>query len=384
MTPKLKIYKRKNNWFGRVYIPKEYSDTNTKQEIYFSTGTDDYMRAEKILNEKYNDLFYQIRHGKFLGNLPLLNIINKFDDHILLEYELGRITKIYYNNYKSPIKAVKKFIEEKNIKKFEKKTLKIDYLNFRKLENPDIRNTSLHQEFNALRLVMRWAELNDLVGKNDLPEYPTLKKEDNRRTFFRPDEYKSLLKTSRSRFQEREVSEETRFLRERLHWWIVFMVGCGLRVSEAQHLKFGDIKEFTKNNIKQLEIAVREGKTGSRLVVSENSSYQAIIKLKQLYLKNGVRIDKSTNVFQTNTFSKSLNNLLEACDLKTDDRLNKKRDGKSFRQTYISWEIIKNKRNLHWIAKNCGNSIEVIQKNYANNLTQEDFFSEKINAIPIV
>ena len=35
------------------------------------------MRAEKILNEKYNDLFYQIRHGKFLGNLPLLNIINK-------------------------------------------------------------------------------------------------------------------------------------------------------------------------------------------------------------------------------------------------------------------------------------------------------------------
>ena len=314
----------------------------------------------------------------------LLNIINKFDDHILLEYELGRITKIYYNNYKSPIKAVKKFIEEKNIKKFEKKTLKIDYLNFRKLENPDIRNTSLHQEFNALRLVMRWAELNDLVGKNDLPEYPTLKKEDNRRTFFRPDEYKSLLKTSRSRFQEIEVSEETRFLRERLHWWIVFMVGCGLRVSEAQNLKFGDIKEFTKNNIKQLEIAVREGKTGSRLVVSENSSYQAIIKLKQLYLKNGVRIDKSTNVFQTNTFSKSLNNLLEACDLKTDDRLNKKRDGKSFRQTYISWEIIKNKRNLHWIAKNCGNSIEVIQKNYANNLTQEDFFSEKINAIPIV
>ena len=71
-------------------------------------------------------------------------------------------------------------------------------------------------------------------------------------------------------------------------------------------------------------------------------------------------------------------------DLRTDQRTNKTRDSKSFRQTYISWEIIKNKRNLHWIARNCGNSIEVINSNYANNLQHEDFFEEKITAIPIL
>ena len=95
-------------------------------------------------------------------------------------------------------------------------------------------------------------------------------------------------------------------------------------------------------------------------------------------------MDKNTKIFQTKTFSKSLRNLLIACDLRIDQRTNKTRDSKSFRQTYISWEIIKNKRNLHWIAKNCGNSIEVINSNYANNLQHEDFFEEKIVAIPIL
>ena len=386
MIPKLKIYKKRkeNNYFGRVYIPKEYSSKNSKQEVYWSTGTDDYNRAEKILNEKFNDLYYQIRHGEFVGNIEILSIINKFEDHLLREYELNRVTKLYYNNFKNPINAVKRFILERKIKRFERKTLKFDYIDFRKTENPNYKNTSLAQEMNALRLVMNYALDNDFIGKNDLPDYPKIEKQDNNRTFFRPDEYKKLLKISRKRCDQSKVSDLTTIQRLRLHYWIIFCVGSGLRVSEANRLTFGDIKVIEQKKERSLLVSVKKGKTGTREVRTETSSYYALIKLKEEYLKRGMSIDQSTNIFQTNTFAKSFNGLLDECDLKVCPRTNKKRDGKSLRQTYISWEIIKNKRNLHWIAKNCGNSIEVIQTNYANNLTQEDFFDDKIKVIQIV
>lgn len=386
MTPKLKIYKPngRNNWMGRIYIPKKFSSNGTKQEIYLSSQTNDRKEANDILNSWMIDKLYEIKNGKFTGNIPLLSIINKFKNYLLREFELNRVTKLYYNNFKNPIKAVERFINEKNIKKFERKTLKFDYIDFRKIENPNYKNTSLAQEMNSLRLVLNYALDNELLGKNDLPEFPKIKKEENNRTFLRPEEYKKLLKISRSRFEVDKVSEMTIIQRIRLHYWIIFCTGSGIRVSEAEKLTFGDISVIEKNNEKSLLISVKEGKTGTREVRSETSSYYAIIKLKEEYLRRGISINKTTNIFQTKTFSKSFNNLLEVCNLKICQRTNKKRDGKSLRQTYISWEIIKNKRNIHWIAKNCGNSIEVIQTNYANNLTQEDFFEEKIKTIPLV
>ena len=50
----------------------------------------------------------------------------------------------------------------------------------------------------------------------------------------------------------------------------------------------------------------------------------------------------------------------------------------------MPWEVIKGKKSLLWIANNCGNSVSVIQSNYANNLQHEDFFEEKLNAISII
>ena len=171
------------------------------------------------------------------------------------------------------------------------------------------------------------------------------------------------------------ISSDVRFQRARLHYWIIFVTGSGLRVSESLRLKFNDLQAFEdqKTKEKYLNILLSEGKTRAREVRTESSSYYAITKLKELYLKNNLSIQQNQNIFQTQTFAKSLRNLVTACDLYQDRRFNKKRDGKSFRQTYISWECLKNKRPLSWIAMNCGNSIAVIESNYINNLRQEDY-----------
>ena len=380
---KLKIYKRGDIYWGRTYINKEYDKSSGKTELRISSKSSNEKVAKKYLENWFLDICYEIRHGKFLGTIPILHLINKYDDYLTREFELKRVKENYFKNHQSKIRPIVRFITKNKIKNFTNKTLKIDYLDFRKTENSELRNNSLRLEINALRNVMNYALDNEWVTKSDIPQYPSFKRQDNRRTFFRPDEYKKLLRTSKDRIEQSQ-SKETKFFRQRLHYWIIFSTGSGLRPSETENLCFADVAEFSRNNEKFLRISVKDGKTGSREVVTESSSYYAIIKLKELYLANGIKLDRNTKIFQTKTFSKSLRNLLIACNLRTDQRTNKTRDSKSFRQTYISWEIIKNKRNLHWIAKNCGNSIEVINSNYANNLQHEDFFEEKIVAIPIL
>ena len=88
--------------------------------------------------------------------------------------------------------------------------------------------------------------------------------------------------------------------------------------------------------------------------------------------------------FTITQFSALFRELVKSCDLYICKTTGKKRDTKSMRQTYISWEVIKKEKSLVEIALNCGNTVAVIMSNYANNLEHEDFFREKINAIPFL
>jgi site-specific recombinase XerD len=382
MTPKLKIIQRGNIWWGRVYIPKEWSTSNLKkQEEWKSSKTDNFERADKILNEWFNDLFYLIRKGKYLGNIPLLTIIDKFDDYLKEQLELFLIRKNYYANFSNHIKPIIRFISSQKIRKFTRKTLDVDYMDFRRKEKSDVGQASLRLEMNALRLVMNYALSHEMIDNNQLPHYPSFKKTDNRRTFLRPIDYKKLLVKSRNRFSDTSIKQSDRDKRFQLHQWIVFMVSCGIRVDESKNLKFKDV-EVIKNK-KQLMFFVK-GKTGQRKVISEQSGYYALLKLKEFYLKNGFGFQKEDYVFSIKKFDYLFRQLLQSCDLRYDKQTGKKIDTKSLRQTYISWEVVKNEKSLPQISKNCGNTVEVIMSNYANNLEQEDFFKEDLKSTPFI
>ena len=65
-----------------------------------------------------------------------------------------------------------------------------------------------------------------------------------------------------------------------------------------------------------------------------------------------------------------------------DEKNNKKRDAKSLRQTYISWGLI-NGEKIFDIAKNCGNSVAVIEKHYANNIKSKHL-EERLSSLEII
>lgn len=380
---KLKIYKQPKSkyWWGRIYINKEFNNSSQKVELRQSSKTDNFKEAEKILNNWFFDISYEIRHGKFKGNIPFLTLVNKFDEYLKDQLELNLIKKNYYQNFTNHIKPIVRFISTKKIKKFSRKTLEVDYFDFRRKEKSDVGMNSLRLEVNMLRLVMNYALKNELIDNNDLPHYPSFKKESNRRTFFRPEDYHKLLLKSRERYSDKSIRDIDRNKRFQLHQWIVFMVSCGIRVDESKDLKFKDVQILKDKN--QLQLYVN-GKTGRRKVITEQSGYHSLIRLKEHYLKHGISFQKDDYVFSIRKFDYLFRELLDSCDLRFDKETGKKRDTKSLRQTYISWEVVKNEKSLVAISKNCGNTVEVIMSNYANNLEQEDFFKEKLKSIPFI
>ena len=360
---KLTIYKRKSTkfWLGRTYINKEFDNSNQKKEVFKSSKTADYNDAKKILENWFLDLRYEVNHGKFVGNIPFMNLFQKYEDHLKQKLEMREIKKVYYRNFTCHSVPLKRFITKNKIKRFKRKTLSIDYFDFRKSENPNIGINSLRLETNELRNVMNYALEHELISNNDLPIYPKFKKQENKRTFFRLQEYRQLLLTSRERYQDNSYNGFKRDQYFQLHQRIVFMIGSGLRVDECKNLLFKDIEIQKDKNILNLLVS---GKTGRRKVITEESSYHALIRLKEFY-----------PLFRE---------LVKSCDLYICKTTGKKRDTKSTRQTYISWEVMKKDKSLVQIALNCGNTVSVIMSNYANNLEHEDFYKDKIKSIPFI
>jgi integrase len=122
---------------------------------------------------------------------------------------------------------------------------------------------------------------------------------------------------------------------------------------------------------------VHQGKTKKsvRTVISKPPAVDAIKQLKEVYLEysdilNKEKVDRNI-IFPFNQSQSNLT-LLKSADLYEDKEMKKKRDVYTYRHTYISWSVLKGSA-LFNIAKNCGTSVAMIEKHYANNLTSVHF-----------
>jgi glycerol kinase len=68
------------------------------------------------------------------------------------------------------------------------------------------------------------------------------------------------------------------------------------------------------------------------------------------------------------SFIKSVKELFRSAKIDIDESTNLKINLTTSRKTYIYWAL-ENGENIYDIARNCGNSVEVIQKSYANKLS---------------
>jgi integrase len=139
------------------------------------------------------------------------------------------------------------------------------------------------------------------------------------------------------------------------------MANTGVRPDEARRLQFQDVSIVRDYDTGQiiLEIEVR-GKTGFRHCKSMPG---AVAPFRRLCRRNTYQ---PTDPIFPGNHRALLNNILHELNLKL-DRDGRRRTAYSLRHSYICFRLMEG-ADIYQIAKNCGTSVEMIQKHYAAHI----------------
>ena len=386
---RLKIYKRDDDKSGN-YVGRTYIDGKDKIK---TSGTKNKKQAIKILEEWYDKLQYRLEMGINVHDVTVKKCVDSFIKHIRENNNIEGTTK---KSMFGRMKRVMKCDEFMNLKI---STLKLDdvndtflkwILNQKSNRGVKLRGATIKGDLVTISSFINWAT-DKGYRKEKLTGLMKLLKKDLRqqktsRDYFTREEYETLKRVSRERINSCR-NKHHKFDRQRLHQFIIFMIGTGLRVDECMSLHWEDIKFIDKGNVLAMDkferdklshydryfvkIQIRKSKVKTlREVIGMTSAYDALTNLKKLYQMND--IECVGNIWGITSFRTGLNDLLEDANLKT-RQIGESivtRDAKSFRKTYMCMMI--NRKVPHQrIAQNCGTSTAMIDKFYAVYLSSD-------------
>lgn len=267
----------------------------------------------------------------------------------------------------------------------------------------DIGSSSASTE-NQLLIVVRKV-LNTAIemgGLDNLPLMPSLKKNRSsqrpRLAFkFAPlvsdqrDEYKKLLETTKSLIG-REAGLEDGFqkryvkLDQNIYDLILFTVHSFLRPSLTELFALRHIDVERRDNPRRLQLKVR-GKTGFRYV----DTLEACVTIYERILERNPKYEEDDYLFypqyknrQTaqRIAQRTFSHILEVSKLKTDRDTDEQRSLYSLRHTAIQMRLVKSKGkvNIYNLARNCGTSVEMIERFYTKYLPNSDGLASNLHS----
>lgn len=142
--------------------------------------------------------------------------------------------------------------------------------------------------------------------------------------------------------------------------FVKIMVAGGFRDTEALHLKWTSIKDM--NHKDRISVYVH-GKSKQRMMVPNPEIVDALQELK-LITGQDEYIFSYENGERIQSFDKVMNKVLKESGL-TYNIHGIKRTCYSFRHYYITKKLQEN-INIHFIARNVGNSVDMIEKHYSH------------------
>ena len=384
---RLHIYKRTNSNFfqGRMFL--------NGNQIVRTSGTSNIIVAKNTLGKWFEEQHFKVKHNISIRNTKVKDAVDRF---LIWNDETNSITKTTKKGYRDQFNLIKKFkvLMNQNLNLVTSKEIEL-FIAWRmsqaKSQGKVLRGATLIANLTTLSKFFNWCVLEGLLEKKHRSLTNIKKLLDSKlrgqitsRAGFTKTEYQLLLKSNRMRIKQGR-SIRDRFRAEQLHQFIVFMVGTGMRVDECLNLKWDDVnmidrektegKKFLHDDLRYcLEINCRVSKTKQRRLDGLSSSYYAFQRLIKLYQDTGMRkvFAEDETIWGVKSFREGMNSLLNYANLKTKKVGGRfvKMDSKSLRNTYIQFMIDKN-ISYHYIADNCGTSIQMIEKNYTANSTIE-------------
>ena len=387
---KLHIYQRNDvidgnlltqNWYGRCSIGG--------QTKVFTSGTRNRSKAIKILEKKFDKLHLRVELGDNIHSKTFKSDLKEYLASLENNSSIKERTKDFYREKIRMIMSCKGLLNKK-VSNLTMSDINTHYLVWRK-NNSNLKGATLRGDLTVLQGFLNWCfsqgkrkQRVTSLAKALLSK--ELRSQRTSRIGFTKEQYQHLLKTSRQRIKEGKTLK-IRFERQRLHQFIIFMVGTGLRVDECLNLQWDDVTFMDRNKgntgLSQLDddnryytkINVSKSKTGTRETMGVASSYWALQSLIKLYKETGLQKIQG-KIFGVKSFRIGLNTLLETSalkEIKVGDSI-KTRDSKSFRNTFIQFGLDKG-LSSNAISKLCGTSSQMIDRFYTANTQLESMLN---------
>jgi len=393
---KLHIYIRSDTYKGKLrsknYVGRTYID---KKQKVISSSTTNKKEAIKILEKWYDKLQFKKELGLGIHESSFKDCLKEFLKDINESQSRSPNTIRFIRQRFSVIEKCK------DLMKLPVNNLKVDDINKHfliwrmnraKQQSKVLRGATIKGDLVAISGFLSWCyrkgyRQKKIEGLTTQLLSKKLRHQRTQRTSFTKEEYNQLLQASKKRYKNGR-STRIRFERERLHHFIIFMVGTGLRVDEALNLQWDDVQMMDRSKIKTLKkfddnflgeleryylsINVSQSKTNERKSYGTGSAYFAFKNLIRLYKETNFKKVGEGDIFDVKSFRDGLNALLNECNLKFSKiGENKvKRDAKSFRNTFIQFMLDKG-MNTTVVAKICGTSTQMIDKFYTANMALE-------------
>lgn len=372
MGGKLKLYLANDckNW-----VAKFWTEGGRKSK---STGTNSFIQAKRIAEEWYCDLRSKQNKGIRIRTVSFGQVMKEY---LWFQKSLvsgGVLTKTQAHDYEVKLKNKSgvAFFYDIAIDQIDTPMLS-HYLENRINDNAS--HGTVKHDFVAMNKVFDFAV--DRKYLHEKPKEPKetrkrkkSKKKSRSRQSFTKEEWKHLLKVSKRRITL-APDKNKKWKREQLHDFMIFMVHCGTRVNETLGIRYEDCRigsnidgKFIPDEINGDEIYFtvydepdleHNAKTGDREVRGSIAAVRAFRRLQ----KRNIDHKPEDKLFPHNHRDGLIALLVEA-KLRV-DRFGKTRNAKSFRPTYINFQIDKG-IDPAWISRNCGTRLEMIQDWYAD------------------
>lgn len=235
----------------------------------------------------------------------------------------------------------------------------------------------------AMQMVFKEAVDSKWMLAAQVPSLTTEGTNTVRRAAFTPAEYEKV-QNHLFKLEENSRKLVTKHIRELTQDYAEFVINTGMRPgTELDNLTWGDLHIERHDDKATFFISVRKGKTtlhtGTREVVCKLALQQTIWRLTQRFPKRKAtdKIFLLPNGAETNEIGRTFNNALK--ELGLDESPQGKRTLYSLRHSFITWELIAQKVTIDVLARQCGTSIEMIERHYSHVIPR--MFSQQLSGV---
>jgi integrase len=371
-------------------------------QIKYALGTSDDDEALALAAEKFQDAVFQARHGILAANGSFRSVAADYMKSLYLiaerdptKFEMAKRTDAVVQRYLSPFFktiAISAITHSKltaytrwrrtywttgpganqNYEPYERggKTV------HSKAKHEEPTNSTLRREDAYLRGLFKHAVGKGLLKASDVPTQDIPKAKPNKQPAFTVEQYAKLKRTSEQRITDAMGRPELMYARAMLHEFISIAGDTGMRPKEMfnlnwEHIEGLDLSGKTKNVDARIRIHAYGKGMAPVPHIPKFSVAGNLLNIRKIY-RFRFKEDPTpqTPVFcnvhgaRMATYNKSLNALLDACDLRT-YAFGRKFSSYSFRHSYGTWALQNPKVDYMKLSTNMRTSVGMLEKYYS-------------------